>query len=109
MGYGSLMRGFWNHGYLKGATFIGYATTAHKYTMFVSGIPYADASHYPPVSHIKGEVYAVNPKQLASLDRLEGHPNFYHREPTRLEFDNTRDQVGTRRSRACRKLQLEAE
>jgi hypothetical protein len=32
------------------------------------------------LGHVRGEVWAVDDRTLASLDRLEGHPRFYRRE-----------------------------
>jgi hypothetical protein len=31
------------------------------------------------------EVYVVTSQQLRRIDRLEGHPSFYHREPVALD------------------------
>ena len=80
--YGTLRQGFGNHRLLEGATFIGPATTAAEFTMLHLGA-------YPGLIHdgttqIVGEVYEVDADQLRHLDRLEGHPDFYHRIPARL-------------------------
>ena len=32
------------------------------------------------ITAVEGELYAVDDKELSSLDRLEGHPNYYKRE-----------------------------
>jgi gamma-glutamylaminecyclotransferase len=75
--YGTLKRGFGNHHLLNGSKFIGQALTKEKYALYVSGIPFVIESE--PVSQISGEVYEVDQKTLARLDRLEGHPDWYCR------------------------------
>jgi gamma-glutamylaminecyclotransferase len=80
--YGSLKKGFYNHGLLSESTFIDNAMTLPKYTMY-------DLGGYPAIvemgdTPIFGEVYEVN--DIVRLDRLEGHPKWYRREqiPTHL-------------------------
>lgn len=87
--YGSLLRGFGNHGLLDhdGAEFVGVnATAEHTFRMY-------DYSHggFPACCRVDrdgesivGECYRVNAATLARLDALEGHPNFYRREPVRM-------------------------
>lgn len=76
--YGSLKRGFYNHGVLERSNpkFIDNFVTSSEYTMYSLG-------GYPAVKKggdlpIFGEIYEV--ENLDKLDRLEGHPNYYTRE-----------------------------
>ena len=76
--YGTLRRGFGNHGYVRDCPCLGRAETAAAYAMYVTGgIPYlvADEPRYTVV----GEVYRVDAATLARLDELEGHPHLYCR------------------------------
>lgn len=76
--YGTLKKGRGNDRLLNGAKFLGNArTTSGAYTMYQGGYPMVLADG---LFHISGELYEVdNPKILESLDRLEGHPDFFHR------------------------------
>lgn len=76
--YGTLMSGFGNNRLLENAKLIGNAETANKYIMKGAGIPYVfkDIEN----SNIKGELYLVDKKDIYSLDRLEGDPEWYCRE-----------------------------
>lgn len=81
--YGTLMRGFGNYRrLLEGqSTFVGTATlgpTGGKggYTMLhLGGFP----GVIPGNGIVAGEVFEIDAKVVPSLDRLEGHPNFYKR------------------------------
>ena len=85
--YGTLRRGFCNHGWLGGAACCGTAKTAQAYGLYVEGgIPYlaADEARYPVV----GEVYRVtDARTLAGLDDLEEHPHVYERRQTAVVMD----------------------
>jgi gamma-glutamylaminecyclotransferase len=75
--YGTLKKGFGNHRLIKEARFLGES--------FIKGTMYSMGA-FPGVvlkgdNNIKGEVYEVDEGQLFSMDRLEGHPNFYRRTP----------------------------
>ena len=88
--YGTLKKGFGNHGLLQGAKFIGKAVTTEPYAMYVSGgIPFVTPNE--KVSPIKGEVYFVDETTLSSLDRLEGHPDWYCRRETWVELEDGRE------------------
>ena len=85
--YGTLMRGFSNHGLLQqvGGEFIGTGYTKTRFPLVVDGLPYllrlAGQGH-----HVEGEIWRVGtPEGWAALDRLEGHPDFYVRVP--LDID----------------------
>ena len=93
--YGTLRRGWWNHGLLADTDevrFIGEGKTYRRYSMVADSIPFV-IKHAPaqkaglPLFQVAGEVYRVSQKTLARLDRLEGHPRWYQREniPVRLE------------------------
>ena len=73
--YGSLKKGFANHGILSNAKFIGKYVTEPSYTMY-------DLGAYPSITldgdtSIHGEVYEVD--DLYRLDVLEGCPDYYQR------------------------------
>ena len=75
--YGTLKKGFGNHILLEGSKFLGYAKTNPLFTMVsLGGFP---AVIIDGETSIQGEVYEVNEEALRSLDRLEGHPNWYKR------------------------------
>lgn len=82
--YGTLLSGFGNHKRLleNKSTYLGTAEIKGK--MFSMG-------GFPGVTEgeddIHGEVYEVNDEVLKSLDRLEGHPNFYKRTQVELTSD----------------------
>ena len=80
--YGSLKRGQVNHGELQGCDWLGEAE--------LSGLALYDLGPFPmaipadPVARLQGEIYRVNPEQLAQLDRFEGVPRLYERQQWRL-------------------------
>lgn len=86
--YGTLKKGGWNHDrFLNKTAFVGNASTVKNYTMLADRLPYVDQHHFPPASgHIKGEVYAATPAELDMLDKLEGHPEWYCREPVQVNL-----------------------
>lgn len=76
--YGTLRKGFGNYKYfLEGKSkFIEEDTIngkMHSWGSFPAVFPGDDTIH--------GEIYEVDDEVLSSLDRLEGHPNFYCRTP----------------------------
>ena len=86
--YGTLRRGFCNHGWLGRAAFCGTAQTVAACCLYLeAGIPYlaADEARYPVV----GEVYRVtDARTLAGLDALEEHPRVYERRQTAVVMDD---------------------
>lgn len=76
--YGTLRKGYHNNPLLDQAQFLGDAVTKEHYGMFGGRIPYVNKNYalYP----INGEVYQVTGDQLKALDKLENHPDWYHRE-----------------------------
>lgn len=94
--YGTLMRGYGNNERLlsgPGARCIGRGHTVDEYVMHESGVPFVSkprgqdisggvaAQTAPTPTRIAGELYAVDAATLAACDRLEGHPDWYYREP----------------------------
>lgn len=81
--YGTLRRGEPNHRLLARAAFVREARTAAAYEL-------VDLGPFPAMvtggaSSIVGEIYAVDARVLADLDRLEGHPRFYRRTAVTLD------------------------
>ena len=75
--YGTLRKGLtWNY-LLQSSKFLGIATTKEKYILYAEEFPFL-LENQKEVQVI-GEVYNVNEKTLARLDKLEGHPRFYYR------------------------------
>ena len=86
--YGTLKKGYGNHGVMKeaGGIKICDAVTKEKYVMGGNGIPYVMKEAKGEKHPISGEVYKI--KNLAPLDELEGHPNFYKREKIEIVCEN---------------------
>lgn len=84
--YGTLRKGYGNSVYLRDSKFIGAGWTKDKYKMTANGIPFVKKSE--PVSKIRVEIYEVAPENLPHIDSLEGHPNWYYREPISIDLDN---------------------
>jgi len=84
--YGSLKRGFQNHRLLEGATFVEEDRVPGYALMSGEGAYFPFAVDAEPEFGVCGEVYELSGKpQLAMLDRLEGHPNFYKRTAVRSD------------------------
>jgi gamma-glutamylaminecyclotransferase len=79
--YGTLKEGHGNHGLMKAANamFLGYDTVTGPFTLLNLGAIPAVIDHSTANNKVFGEIYALEPEGLASLDLLEGHPNFYQR------------------------------
>lgn len=89
--YGTLRRGFHNHHLLKGLPYLGSGyTTVEKYELrdagqgsfpvaFEKGIKQKSKKRNQNVGKIRGEIFAVDPKTLLSLDRLENNGGMYTR------------------------------
>lgn len=91
--YGSLRRGLGNHGLLThvGAEFVG---TARIDGRLVNLGSFPGLYTTGQLARVVGEIYLVNAKGLAELDRLEGHPILYRRETmTALLDDGTETDV----------------
>jgi gamma-glutamylcyclotransferase (GGCT)/AIG2-like uncharacterized protein YtfP len=66
--YGTLKRGLRNHHWLEGADFVG-SDRLHRVTLFDLG-PFPGAK-LEPSRGVEVEVFEVNARLLAGLDRLE--------------------------------------
>lgn len=85
--YGTLKRGFYNHGWLAHARLLGMGR--------IHGVMH-DLGAYPGLeipegimdmeedNHVTGEVYAADALTLGSLDQLEGCPHLYTRRKVKL-------------------------
>lgn len=82
--YGTLKKGYSNHHYLHGQTFIQEAETLPNYRLW-------DCGRYPCMvedkkgNSIQGEVWEVDEHCLRAMDRLEGVPFLYRRDVIKLE------------------------
>lgn len=96
--YGSLKKGFGNHGLLADSEMVATGQTEPKFTMLsLGGFP---AIVIGGKTAIRYELYSVSDHTLHLLDMLEGAPHFYHRENINTEHgesiiyvltDNDRD------------------
>ena len=77
--YGSLKKDQWNHGLLAHAHYLGGMCTEPHYQMLSMGAFPAVIEDFGNGIPIWGEVYDIDETTLDILDRLEGHPDFYHR------------------------------
>jgi len=89
MVYGTLLSGEPNHRVLEGARFIARAQTPPSFRMYdLGGCPAVTTGG----DTIHGEVYDVDERTLARLDRLEVHPTLYRR--TRIHLaDGSRAEI----------------
>lgn len=86
--YGTLMKGERNEHLLKNARFVGKAVTKPKYNLFrIDGNFVFPAIIDEGSLAVKGEVYECPMSALPGMDRMEGHPHFYCRQPIELEDD----------------------
>lgn len=85
--YGTLRRGYGNHRYMRGSTFLGMAKTVDAFTLYQHGIPYVNA--VKATCPIVGEVYRVPSSDLPAVDRLESHPHGYTRRETPVRMEET--------------------
>lgn len=82
--YGSLRKGFGNHGRLNGAEYIGTTQTTKAYAMYsLGGFPMVQLEG-TEVGPVTVEIYECGPDVMRGLDMLEGYRgpdanNFYDR------------------------------
>lgn len=88
--YGTLKRGFINHGRLSKASKLGNAKTVHKWAMIGKGKPFPYAIRPSELGyHIKGEVYDLDSvATMGSLDKLEGYPWHYDKKVIEVELED---------------------
>lgn len=84
--YGTLKRGCRNHGAMRGAEFVEDALTETGYLLVNCGAypGLVRAPNGQAGMAIRGELYRVNERLLADLDRFENVPVEYVRETIRL-------------------------
>ncbi|MBK1697534.1 gamma-glutamylcyclotransferase family protein [Rhodovibrio salinarum] len=75
--YGTLKPGERNHRLIADAHHHGPAQTAPNFRLLNADIPAAD---HGGAARIEGELLTITSEQLARMDRLEGHPDWYRRE-----------------------------
>jgi len=91
--YGTLKSGFNNNILLSDSKLVGPGVTDDMYVMYEDGIPYVSKSSKQ--SQISGEIYLVDGHTLEDLDMLEGHPQWYKREKTKVTYFNTEGELIT--------------
>lgn len=91
--YGTLKQGHGNHVLLEDSRFLGPAITDKKFIMYRAGIPFVSKSHN--TTNISGELYMVDDITLKMLDMLEGHPAWYKRETTKINYINNKGELQT--------------
>lgn len=95
--YGTLKRGFPNHGYMTGATFVAEARTVDAYPLVVGGMwftPYL-MPEKGDGHQVKGEIWDVPEHMMPALDELESvHlPNGYRRQVIPVVLDGSGDRT----------------
>lgn len=83
--YGTLKRGFNNHGYLIGSDFVGIfeiegaklLDLGYAPGLLLAGLPFDDKAR---ASKVRGELFKVDKKTIERIDALEGHPSLYERQ-----------------------------
>jgi gamma-glutamylaminecyclotransferase len=88
--YGTLKRGYGNHRIMEQGNAMFLREDAAPGIVY-GPFPYARPSDNPE-DWIKGELYEVDDRLLARLDRLEGHPDYYTRTKVRL-FSGERAEI----------------
>lgn len=83
--YGSLKKGFHNHSLLENSKMVGKSVIKGFRMVSLGGYPGLVPAATGRCHHVKGEIYEVDQPTMVRLDRLEGHPHFYHRETVTTE------------------------
>ena len=87
--YGTLKRGYRNHGLLENSTYLGKAKTTKKMAMISNEsntFPYVLGVDEYAGEHIEGEVYLVDETTKDRLDLLEGVPHHYYEDVVEVEY-----------------------
>jgi len=94
--YGSLKKGFHNHGFLSDSKCLGVDSLSgfamYKYSSFPMVVASDDSN-----DTIMVEVYEVSADTLVRLDYLEGHPEFYRRIHVDTIYGDAFMYIGTRK------------
>lgn len=82
--YGTLKSGHGNNRLLRWSKFKGVATTENQYVLLDLGIPFlihgSEVENTELLHHVRGELWKLEDEyDLAALDSLESHPNWYYR------------------------------
>lgn len=85
--YGTLLPGQRNAHYLKGLVGREAHTTPRYLMLDLGSFPGVIAA--PAGGGVRGMIFEVPPEQLAAIDRLEGHPHFYRRQPIEMADGET--------------------
>lgn len=89
--YGTLKQAHGNHRLIKANEihFASDAVTVEEFHLYVDGLPFVVEKEEEGGKRIEGELYVLeHSEQLAALDRLEGHPNFYERRVIEVETES---------------------
>lgn len=77
--YGTLKKGYSNYrNYLTKATHVGTGKTKDRYPLIVQGLPYL-IEQKGKGTNVSIDLFKVSDDTFRSLDRLEGHPDWYIR------------------------------
>jgi gamma-glutamylaminecyclotransferase len=86
--YGTLRKGYGNSRLVdipSQTKWLGTGKTVKKYQMRASGIPYVNKT---PDTQIVVDIWEIDKdRHLPSVDRLEGHPEWYCREEVDIELN----------------------
>jgi gamma-glutamylcyclotransferase (GGCT)/AIG2-like uncharacterized protein YtfP len=93
--YGTLKKGYSNHRLLSNAVPLGKATSTVRWAMVGKSMPFPYLLNKDTKGEfVAGEVYLVDDKELAALDRLEGTPHHYRKDYITVQYqDLTIDRV----------------
>ena len=84
--YGTLKKGYSNYNhYLTSSKHLGKGETKDKYPLLISGLPYL-IEDKGKGHNVEVDVFKVSGTVMASLDRLEGHPNWYRRKQIEIKM-----------------------
>ncbi len=78
--YGTLKQGYGNNYLLDDSALVADVTTVDPYRLCISSLPFLISGPSLTGVNVGMELYSVDRETLASLDLLEGHPNWYTRE-----------------------------
>ncbi len=78
--YGTLKHGYSNyHHFLSKAIYVDAGITKDAYPLIIDGLPYL-VNEKGVGQHVDVDVFMVSDEELACIDSLEGHPQWYRRE-----------------------------
>lgn len=87
--YGTLKKGYANHHVLDGAKFVCNASMPNAVLYSLGGFPGLQTTENSN-DVVTGEVYEIDEAILKRCDRLEGHPDFYKRQPATVYADGAK-------------------